>query len=56
MQDILKEYGPAMITIVAVIALVGVITVLIGDGTTGIVSQGFAGLIQKMMNGGLGGV
>ncbi len=47
MQEILKEYGPAVITVVAVVALVGLITVVIGDGTTGIVGGAFKTLIEN---------
>lgn len=45
MQDIIKEYGPALITVVAVIALAGVVSVLLGGGTGGVVGEAFSKLI-----------
>ena len=33
MQDILKEYGPAIITVVSIVALIGLISFLIGTVT-----------------------
>ena len=45
MQDILKEYGPALITVIAIIALVAVVTFVIGSGDEGIVGREFSNLI-----------
>ena len=45
MQDILKEYGPALITVIAIIALVAVVTFVIGSNDSGIVGQEFSKLI-----------
>lgn len=56
MQDILKEYGPALITIIAIIALVAVITFVIGTGDEGIVGKEFTKLVTSFFdkaNGGL---
>ncbi len=47
MQDILREYGPAIITFVAVIALIGLVVVLVGNDENSVVGQAFAGLIQN---------
>lgn len=47
MQDILREYGPAIITFVAVIALIGLVVVLVGNDQNSIVGQAFVGLIQN---------
>lgn len=45
MQEILKEYGPAIITVAAIIALVAVLTVLIGTDGSSVVGQAFSNLI-----------
>ena len=47
MQDIIHEYGPALITVVAVLALIAVITFLIGSDDGGVVGQAFSNLITK---------
>ena len=47
MQDVLKEYGPALITVVAIIALIAVISFLIGHDANSIVGQAFTGLIEN---------
>ncbi|MBQ1597574.1 MAG: hypothetical protein IIT72_02655 [Lachnospiraceae bacterium] len=46
MQDILKEYGPALITVVAILALIAVITVLIGHDGNSVVGSAFKSLID----------
>lgn len=46
MQDILKEYGPAIITVIAIIALIGLVTFLIGSGGDSVVGKAFSGLIS----------
>ncbi len=46
MQEIMKEYGPALITVVAIIALIGIVKVLIGDGTNGVIGPAFSQLIE----------
>ncbi|MBQ5430388.1 MAG: hypothetical protein IIU28_01900 [Lachnospiraceae bacterium] len=46
MQDILKEYGPALITVVAILALIAVITVLIGHDGSSVVGTAFKNLIN----------
>ena len=52
MQDIIKEYGPAVLTVVAVIALVGLITVLVNgvDGNGGVVQSAFTNLINDFFD------
>ncbi len=56
MQDILKEYGPALITVVAIIALVAVVTFLIGSGSDGVVGKEFSNLITTFFEKANGGV
>lgn len=46
MQEILKEYGPAIITVVAILALIGVIVAVIGTSADSIVGQAFSDLIS----------
>jgi len=46
MQDILKEYGPALITVVAILALIGLVVFLIGTNGDSVVGKAFAGLIE----------
>ena len=46
MQEILKEYGPALLTVVAIIALLVLITALIGTDEEGVVGGAF----QTMLN------
>lgn len=47
MQDILKEYGPALITVVAILALIAVITALIGTDEGSVVGKAFSDLISN---------
>ncbi len=44
MQDILKEYGPAIITLVVTVALITVLTNVVGSDT---VKNAFSGLLQQ---------
>ena len=50
MQDILKEYGPAIITVVAGVALVTVVTAVIGTDGTSVVGQAFTDLIENFFD------
>ncbi len=50
MQDILKEYGPALITVVAIITLIALITFLIGKNDHSIVGTAFAQLINNFFS------
>jgi len=47
MQDIIKEYGPALISVVAIVALVGLITTMIGTDSTSVVGKAFADLLNN---------
>lgn len=46
MQDILKEYGPALITVVAILALIALVTFLIGKDEGSVVGKAFSDLIS----------
>lgn len=50
MQDILKEYGPAIITVIAIIALIGLISFLIGHDSSSIVGKAFSNLINNFFS------
>lgn len=56
MQDILKEYGPALITVIAIIALVAVVTFVIGSNDEGIVGQEFSKLVSSFFSKASGGL
>ena len=47
MQDILKEYGPALITVVAILALIALVTFLIGSNESSVVGKAFTDLINQ---------
>lgn len=44
MQDILKEYGPAIITLICTVALIGILSALIKSNT---VTDAFANLVKN---------
>ena len=46
MQEILKEYGSAIITVVAVISLVTILSTLLKNGDGGIVMGAFTNLLE----------
>lgn len=54
MQDILKEYGPVLITVAVIGALLLIVTLLVGNGkgtdmnSTGVVGKMFNDLFTKM--------
>ena len=50
MQDILKEYGPALITVAAIIALIAVVTFLIGSNGSSVVGKAFSDLITTFFS------
>ncbi len=50
MQDILKEYGPALITVVAIITLITLITFLIGHDGSSVVGGAFSQLIGNFFS------
>ncbi len=50
MQEIIKEYGPALITVIAVIALATLIVVLIGSTKDSVVGEAFTNLITTFFD------
>ena len=47
MKEIFEQYGGAIITVVAIMALVGVTTALVGSGESSVVYQAMSQLITK---------
>ena len=56
MQDILKEYGPALITVVAILALIALVTFLIGKDGGSVVGKAFSNLITDFFSKATGAV
>lgn len=56
MQDILKEYGPVLITVAVIGALLLIVSLLVGNGKgtdmnqTGVVGKMFKGVFDSMGN------
>ena len=49
MQDIIKEYGPAVITVVAIVAIAGLVTLMFVGGEGSTIGQALASMIKEMM-------
>ena len=50
MQDIIKEYGPALITVVAIISLAIIIKLMIGTSESSTVGKAFSNLLNAFLN------
>lgn len=46
MDEIFKQYGSTIITVLAIIAVIGIITMVIGKDSNSIVYQAFSDLIK----------
>lgn len=55
MQDIIREYGPAIISVVVIGAMIALVTFLIGNDNSSIVGQAFETLINNFFAGASGG-
>lgn len=51
MQEVIREYGAAIITVVAIMALVALIVFLVGHDGGSIVGKAFSNLINDFFNG-----
>ena len=51
MKEIFEQYGGAIITVVAIMALVGVTTAIVGSGENSLVYKAMAELITTMKAG-----
>lgn len=49
MQEIIKEYGPVILTIIAIVGLVVVVKALTGSGTQSVVGKAFTDLINSFV-------
>lgn len=46
MDEIFKQYGSAIVTVLAIIAIVGIIALIIGNGNTSVVYTELSGLVR----------
>jgi hypothetical protein len=51
MQEVIREYGSAIITVVAIMALVALIVFLVGHDGSSIVGKAFQGLVSDFFKG-----
>ena len=54
MDDIFKQYGSTIITVLAIIAINGIITLVIGSDTNSIVYKAFQDLINNFYTSAVG--
>ncbi len=47
MDEIFKQYGSTIITVLAIVAVIGIITLVIGSDTSSIVYKAFSELISN---------
>ena len=47
MEEIFKQYGSTMITVLAIVAVIGIITLVIGTDNQSMVYQAFSDLIHN---------
>lgn len=50
MQEIFKEFGPAIITFLVIVALIGLVVTLIGSDQTSVVGKAFSDLINSFFS------
>ena len=50
MKEVFQEYGGIIITIIAILALIAVITAVIGTNESGIIGRAFSELIADFMD------
>ena len=49
MKEVFQEYGGVIVTIIAILSLIAVITAVIGTGEDGIIGTAFADLIRNFL-------
>ena len=49
MKEVFQEYGGIIITIIAILSLIAVITAVIGTDEQGLIGQAFTNLINSFM-------
>lgn len=47
MKEVFQEYGGVIVTIIAIVALIGVISAVIGTGENGIIGSAFTDLMER---------
>lgn len=47
MDEIFKQYGATIITVLAIVAVIGIITLVIGSDTSSLVYKAFSDLISN---------
>lgn len=49
MKEVFQEYGGVIVTIIAILSLIAVITAVIGTGEEGIIGRAFSELIESFL-------
>ncbi len=49
MKEVFQEYGGIIVTIIAILSLIAVITAVIGTGEEGIIGSAFSDLIESFL-------
>lgn len=49
MKEVFQEYGGVIVTIIAILSLIAVITAIIGTGENGIIGTAFTELIENFL-------
>lgn len=50
MKEVFQEYGGVIVTIIAILSLIAVITAVIGTGEEGIIGSAFAELVNSFLD------
>ena len=50
MKEVFQEYGGVIVTIIAIVSLIGVISAVIGTGENGIIGSAFTDLIENFFD------
>ena len=50
MKEVFQEYGGVIVTIIAILSLIAVISAVIGTEETGIIGSAFTELIENFLN------
>ncbi|MBQ8624847.1 MAG: hypothetical protein IJ419_01580 [Agathobacter sp.] len=50
MKEVFQEYGGVIVTIIAIVSLIGVISAVIGTGEEGIIGSAFTDLMESFFN------
>ena len=48
MKEIIEQYGGAIATVIAIVALIGIITILLAADDNGVVFSNFKGIFDNM--------